>query len=66
LPVNIGRYNFDQMRMDVYRDANIAYEAFMAGSIDVRIESTPTRWKTGYKTDAVKKGFIQLRENVVR
>jgi microcin C transport system substrate-binding protein len=66
LPVNIGRYNFDQIRMDVYRDANIAYEAFTGGSIDVRVESTPTRWKTGYKTDAVAKGFIKRRENVVR
>ena len=66
LPVNIGRYNFDQIRMDVFRDANIAYEAFMAGGIDVRNESTPTRWKTGYKTDAVKRGFIKLRENQFR
>lgn len=66
LPVNIGRYNFDQIRMDVFRDANIAYEAFMGGSIDVRTESTPTRWKTGYKTDAVDNGFIKRRENVVR
>ena len=66
LPVNIGRYNFDQVRMDVFRDANITYEAFMAGSVDVRLESTPTRWKTGYKTDAVAKGFIRMRENVLR
>ena len=66
LPVNIGRYNFDQIRMDVFRDPNIAYEAFMGGSVDVRLESTPTRWKTGYKTDAVNKGFIRLRENQMR
>jgi len=66
LPVNIGRYNFDQIRLDSFNDVNIAHEAFMAGSIDVRIEETPTRWKTGYKTDAVSKGFIQRRENVMR
>jgi len=66
LPVNIGRHNFDQIRMDVFRDPNIAYEAFMGGSVDVRLESTPTRWKTGYKTDAVTKGYIQLRENQLR
>jgi microcin C transport system substrate-binding protein len=52
--------------MDVYRDANIAYEAFMAGRVDVRTESTPTRWKTGYNTEAVANGFIRQRENVVR
>jgi len=66
LPVNIGRHNFDQIRMDVFRDPNIAYEAFMGGSIDFRFESTPTRWKTGYKTDAVTKGFIKVKENRVR
>ena len=66
LPVNAGRHNFDQIRMDVYRDTNIAYEAFMGGSIDVRLESTPTRWKTGYKTEAVAKGFIKVKENLVR
>jgi len=66
LPVNIGRHNFDQIRMDVFRDPNIAYEAFMGGSLDVRLESTPTRWKTGYKTDAVAKGFVKVKENHVR
>lgn len=66
LSVNVGRYNFDQIRMDVFRDANIAYEAFMGGSVDVRVESTPTRWKTGYKTAAVANGLITRRENVVR
>jgi microcin C transport system substrate-binding protein len=52
--------------MDVFRDANIAYEAFMAGRVDVREETTPTRWRTGYGTDAVARGFIQRSENVVR
>jgi len=66
LPVNIGRHNFDEIRMDVFRDANIAYEAFMAGRVDVREETTPTRWRTGYRTDAVTRGFIQRSENVVR
>ena len=66
LPVNVGRHNFDQIRMDVFRDPNIAYEAFMSGSVDFRLESTPTRWKTGYKTDAVAKGLIKLEENKVR
>jgi microcin C transport system substrate-binding protein len=66
LPVNIGRHNFDQIRMDVFRDTNIAHEAFMGGSLDVRVEYTPTRWKTGYRTDAVAKGLIQRKENELR
>ncbi len=63
LPVNVGRNNFDFVRMDVYRDANVAYEAFMAGNIDIRNEGTASRWKTGYNNNAVKKGLIKLREN---
>jgi len=66
LPVNVGRHNFDQIRMDVFQDPNIAYEAFMGGSIDVRLESSPAKWKTGYKTEAVEKGFINVKENLIR
>ena len=36
LPVNKGRYNFDTIRYDYYRDATIALEAFKAGQYDVR------------------------------
>lgn len=62
LPVNLGRNNFDSIRMDVFRDTSIAYEAFMGGNIDVWIERTPSRWQKGYNTKAAKKGFIKLRE----
>jgi microcin C transport system substrate-binding protein len=63
LPVNVGRNNFDFVRMDVYRDSNVAYEAFMSGNIDIRNEGTPSRWKKGYDNNAVKKDLIKLREN---
>lgn len=62
LPVNRGRWNFDVIRSDVYRDLNIAYEAFMAGNTDIRIETTPSRWKTGYDNAAVRKGLIKKGE----
>src|SRR5215472_6673198 len=39
LPVNVGRYNFDEIRYDYYRDASVALEAFKAGAYDIRREN---------------------------
>lgn len=63
LPVSRGLYNFDEIRVDFYRDANSLFEAFKAGLIDLRIESDPTRWATGYNFPAVRSGRI-VRESL--
>lgn len=48
LPVAQGRFNFDEIRYDYYRDASILLEAFKTGQIDVRVDDDPTMWaKTG-------------------
>ena len=48
LPVNRGRYNFDTIRFDFYRDRTIEFEAFKAGEYDFREEFTSKTWATGY------------------
>jgi peptide/nickel transport system substrate-binding protein len=58
LPINRGLYNFDEVRLDYYRDANSYFEAFKAGLYDVRAEQDPTRWQTGYDFPAVRDGRI--------
>jgi peptide/nickel transport system substrate-binding protein len=58
LPINRGMYNFDEVRVDYYRDANAYFEAFKAGLYDVRSEEDPTRWQTGYDFPAVRDGRI--------
>jgi len=58
LPINRGLYNFDQVRLDYYRDANAYFEAFKAGLYDFRVEDNPTRWQTGYDFPAVRDGRI--------
>ena len=35
LPVNRGRFNFDEIRVEYFRDAASLFEAFKAGEIDV-------------------------------
>ena len=62
LPISKGLWNFDTVRFDYYRDANAAFEAFKSGLADVRIETDPGRWNTGYDFPAAKDGKITLEK----
>lgn len=55
-----GLFNADEIRYDFYRDANSLFEAFKAGLYDIRIETDPTRWSTGYDIPAVREQRIVL------
>ena len=59
LPVNRGRYNFDTIRYDYYRDPSIALEAFKAGQFDVRVENVSKNWAVGYDSPALSEGLIK-------
>jgi peptide/nickel transport system substrate-binding protein len=48
LPIDRGMFNFDEIEIDYYRDANALFEAFRAGLVDFRSETSPLRWTTGY------------------
>jgi peptide/nickel transport system substrate-binding protein len=63
LPINRGLYNFDEIRIDYYRDATAMFEAFKAGLYDFRIETDPTRWRDGYDFPALRDGRI-IRETI--
>ena len=56
LPVNVGRYNFDVIRFDYYRDQTIALEAFKAGQYDIRVENVAKNWAIGYDSPALAAG----------
>lgn len=56
LPLLKGTHNFDELRFDYYRDDDVAFQAFMNGSLDLRGESDSTRWATGYDESLVKAG----------
>jgi len=58
LPINRGLWNFDEVRIDFYREANGQFEAFKRGLYDVRVEDEPLRWHDGYDLSAVKSGAI--------
>ena len=62
LPINKGRYNFDRIVYDYYRDMTVATEAFFAGRYDYRFENVAKNWALSYDTPAVKKGLIRKQE----
>jgi peptide/nickel transport system substrate-binding protein len=58
LPINRGLWNFDEIRYDFYRDANVHFEGFKKGLYDVRLELDPLRWVTAYDFPAVRDGRV--------
>jgi peptide/nickel transport system substrate-binding protein len=58
LPVNRGLFNFDEIRLDYYREANGQFEAFKRGLYDFRLEHEPLRWHDGYDFPAVRSGEV--------
>ena len=58
MSVNRGRNNFDEIRVDYYRDAGAMFEAFKSGAIDARPEDDPTRWTEGYDFPALRDGRV--------
>jgi peptide/nickel transport system substrate-binding protein len=58
LPVNRGLWNFDEIRLDFYREANGQFEAFKRGLYDFRVESEPLRWHDGYDFPAARNGEV--------
>jgi microcin C transport system substrate-binding protein len=59
LPVNRGRYNFDAMQFDYYRDSTVALEAFKAQEYDFREENSSKNWATAYTGPAFDEGRIK-------
>jgi peptide/nickel transport system substrate-binding protein len=62
LPVARGRFNFDEVRVEYFRDETSLFEAFKAGGIDLRTEDDPVRWVDGYRFTAVADGRVVKRE----
>jgi len=63
LPINRGLWNFDEVRLDFYREANGQFEAFKRGLYDFRVETEPLRWQDGYDFPAAKSGEV-VRDTV--
>ncbi len=63
LPVNRGLWNFDEIRLDFYREANGQFEAFKRGLYDFRVEHEPLRWHESYDFPAARSGEV-IRDTI--
>ena len=63
LPLNRGRFNFDVIRYDFFRDQVVALEAFKAHRYDFRAENSAKEWATGYDFPARRDGRVKTVEH---
>ena len=56
-------WNFDEIRLDFYRESNGQFEAFKRGLYDFRVEHEPLRWHDGYDFPAARNGEL-IRETI--
>lgn len=62
LPINVGRNNFDRIRVEYYGDYQAAFEGFKAGSYTFRNEASSISWATGYDFPGFKNGHVVKAE----
>ncbi len=62
LAINRGRFNFDEIRFDYFRDTSVLLETFKRGGIDLRLEEDPSRWANSYTGPALTAGRIVKKE----
>lgn len=58
LPILRGHHNFDEIRIEFYRDSSAMFEAFKSGLFDVRFESEPAKWLESYDFPAIRSGAV--------
>jgi len=63
LPVNRGLWNFDDIRLDFYRESNGLFEGFKRGLYDFRVEIEPLRWHDEYNFRAAQNGDV-IRDTI--
>ncbi|MBK1695940.1 ABC transporter substrate-binding protein [Rhodovibrio salinarum] len=59
LAVNRGRWNYDKIRYDYFRDPTVIRSAIKAGNVDFRLENTAKAWATAYDVPAVRQGRLK-------
>jgi microcin C transport system substrate-binding protein len=64
--VNVGQNNFDEIRLEYFRDSTVAIEAFKADQVDWRSENSAKNWATAYDFPAAREKRVILEEFPVR
>jgi microcin C transport system substrate-binding protein len=62
VPVNRGRYNFDTIKVDYFRDDQVQTEAVKGNVIDVHLENVASSWAQAYDFPAFRAGVFRKDE----
>lgn len=60
--VNVGRNNYDRIRIEYFSDSIAAMEAFKAGEYTFRQENNSKSWATAYDFPAIQQGNVVKEE----
>lgn len=63
LPVNRGRFNFDEIGFEYYADYTAAFEGFKGGTYNFREEFFSKLWAESYDFPALRNGWV-VRETI--
>ena len=62
IPSNIGRNNFEKIRIEYFADSAAAFEGFKAGVYTFRSENSSKQWATSYNFSAIEAGHVVKTE----
>lgn len=62
LPVLVGHNNFDILRVEFFRDYQVAFEAFKKGNVTFQEEFSSKIWATEYNFPAIEDGRVVRKE----
>ncbi|WP_092079658.1 extracellular solute-binding protein [Poseidonocella sedimentorum] len=60
-PMNVGKFNYDEIRYEYFTDQTASFEAFKAGEYNFRVESDPKVWATSYDFPKIDRGSVVLQ-----
>ena len=59
LPINLGRFNFDKLKFDYFRDDQVQTESLKGNVVDVHVENIPRLWETAYDFTPFELGLFK-------
>ncbi|WP_289035648.1 extracellular solute-binding protein [uncultured Roseibium sp.] len=62
LPVSVGHSNFNVLRLEFFREYQVAFEAFKKGNVTFQEEFSSKIWATEYNFPAVEDGRVIRKE----
>ncbi len=62
LPINRGLHNFDEIRVEYFRNADALWSAVRTGAVTLFPDADPLRWAEGYDIPAVREGRLLRHE----